>query len=393
MSTEITPTLSWNDRTLRRVLACFAIILAVLLLVVVTSLRNLNRSIATSDWVNHTHALLTEVDALLPTLEVAEGALGKYLLTSDERDHVISQDKFAELGERVDVATALAADSPQDRELFAPIAALLAHRAELAAGIIHVKNSAEPTVRPQNLNQETDQSDQRKLELQIEKFRGIQTGLLSARDRASFVQAQTTRWTVICGVVLDFLLLAGAAWLIRDDLASRRLAARLLEVSNEQLEVLVRERTAELSLTNEQLVIRNLEERWAKLALEHQNRYNLLIIDSITDAVFVVTKLLKISRLNPAAIHLTGLEPVDLIDQPLSRVLRLASGGHVPNKTTYDPLLRTLVDGHEMRDKAALVISNDGQTTPVRLSIYPLRDRDKVVGGVVILQAIVPASP
>ena len=98
---------------------------------------------------------------------------------------------------------------------------------------------------------------------------------------------------------------------IRDDLAARRKAAVVLKQSNAELEDRVRQRTAEITAVNAQLVAQNLEERWSKQALEHQNRYNLLIIDSITDSVFVVTKLMNISRMNPAAVRLgaTGRGP------------------------------------------------------------------------------------
>jgi PAS domain S-box-containing protein len=147
-----------------------------------------------------------------------------------------------------------------------------------------------------------------------------------------------------------------------------------------------------LSATNAQLAAQSLEDRWSKQALEHQNRYNLLIIDSISDAVFVVTRLLNVSRLNPAAIHLTGLEPVELIDKPLTRVVSLDSLND-PAKPAFDPLARTLAEGHELRGKAGILTTKSGQSVPVRLSFYPLRDRDKVVGGVVILQVYAPASP
>ncbi len=392
MSTDVTPPALGRDRTLRLVLVFFALILAVLVFVVVASLRNLNRSIATNDWVNHTHALITEIDALQPTLLAAEGALSKYLLTSDPRDHAVYQEKFSELGERVDVATALTAGSSAEQQQFQPIAALLGRRAELAKRISQLKKSGSATALAQLLAEDTARNDLQELERLIEKFRGAQTDLLSARDRASFVQNQTTRWTVLGGVMLDFLLLCGAAWLIRDDLAARRRAARLLQQSNEELETKVRERTTELTATNAQLLAQSLEDRWSKQAIEHQNRYNVLIIDSISDAVFVVTKLINISRMNPAAVHFTGFEPVELIDKPLGSILWLA-GTTAPAKPTYDPLARTLTDGHEMRDKPAFLATKGGQSVPVRLNVYPLRDRDKVVGGVVILQITAPDTP
>jgi hypothetical protein len=45
--------------------------------------------------------------------------------------------------------------------------------------------------------------------------------------------------------------------------------------------------------------VQHRERRWASRALEHQLRYNQLIIDSIGELVFVLTKVLKISRVNP----------------------------------------------------------------------------------------------
>ncbi len=388
MSTDPGPPTFWGDPTLRRVLIFFALILAVLVFVVVASLHNLNRSVATNDWVNHTHALITELDALQPTLVAAEGELSKYLLTSDPRDHEAYQDKFSELGERVDVTTALTADSPPEKEQFAPIAAILARRAELASRIARLKKAGDAAALQQLLAENAERRDLRELARRIEKFRETQTGLLTARDRASFIQNQTTRWTVLSGVLLDFLLLCAAAWLIRYDLAARRLANRLLQQSNAELEDRVRERTAELSATNVQLVAQNLEDRWSKQAIEHQNRYNVLIIDSITDAVFVVTKLLNISRLNPAAIHLTGFEPVELIDKPLARILQPSPRPGDFAQSDFDPLVRTLKDGHELRDRPAIVTTKSGQSIPVRLSVNPLRDRDKVVGGVIVLHTL-----
>src|SRR6478735_1988245 len=135
----------FGDRTFRRVLIFFTLILVVLVGVVVATLQNLNRSVATSDWVNHTHALITELDSLQPSLAGAEGELARYLLTSDQRDHATYQEKFADLGESVDVINALIAGNAEEKEQFAPIAALLARRADLATQTIRLAKSGDTT--------------------------------------------------------------------------------------------------------------------------------------------------------------------------------------------------------------------------------------------------------
>lgn len=389
MSTDPGPIPLQDDRTFRRVLAFFALILGVLAFIVAVSLRNLSRSVATSDWVNHTHALINELDALQPTLQAAEGDLSRFLLTNDSRDQASYQAKFAELGERVDVIHALTNRAPEEQALFTPVAALLEHRARLATDLAVHKGRGEQETWQKLLAEDAARGELHELGRLVERCREFQTNLLSARDRTSFQQAQTTRWTVIGGLGFNVLLLLGATWLIRDDLAARRRAARLLQASNDELEEKVRQRTAELSASNEKLLARNIEDRWAKQALEHQNRYNLLIIDSVADSVFVVTRLLNVSRMNPAAVHLTGHEPSGLIDKPLATFLHPAD---TATALSFDPLARALAEGHELRDRAATVRTKGGQSVSVRLNLYPLRDRDKVVGGVVILQSLAPAS-
>lgn len=386
MSTDVPRSPVSPDRALRRVLTFFVLIFVVLTGVVVASLINLNRSIATSDWVNHTHALISELDSLQPTLAAAEIGLSKFALSGDPRDQERAQNHFAQLAESVAVINALVSESPEEKPAFATIAAALDRRAERAKLLIQHKKANNAAAVLKLLDDDAATTEQRDLETSIDRLRQRQAELLNARDRAAHEQAQTTRWTVLVGLTLDLLLLAGAAWLIRDDLAARRRAAQLLQQTNEQLEEKVSARTAELAASNAQLLNKNLEDRWAKQAIEHQNRYNLLIIDSIADGVFVVTKLMHVSRMNPSAIKVTGYAPADLVDHPLSRVVRLTGPEYAPANSTYDPLTRTLVDGHELRDQPAVVLAKNGQNTPIRLSVYPLRDRDKVVGGVVTFQ-------
>jgi len=77
---------------------------------------------------------------------------------------------------------------------------------------------------------------------------------------------------------------------------------------NRLLERKVQEDAADLAAANERLSIENLERCWINQALEHQLRYDRLIVNSINDLVFVLTKTMNISRINPAVVHLSGWE-------------------------------------------------------------------------------------
>jgi CHASE3 domain sensor protein len=377
-----------QDKTIRRILAFFLLISAVLIAVAVQAVRNVNRSVATSDWVNHTHAVILEAEALRAALYVGDGAWHTYVLTSDARDLAACREALSNVTDHLEITEALTRHEPAQHEQIIQLESQANQRADFIQGIVAARQTGRMETVRAMMSADAGGTALRDIERKIEKLKNEELALLTERDNASYLQAQTTRWTVWTGVVLDVLLLGGVAWLIRDDLAARRRVAATLREANEQLEVRVRERTAELASANARLSTENLERQWTSQALEHQLRYNQLIIDSINDLVFVITKAMNISRVNPAVVHLTGLEPAALINQPLSRIVRLVAAQGGADAPMFDPVHHALKEGRDLRDQPATVEDKRGRQTPVRFTLFPLRDRDKVVGGIVTLQII-----
>jgi len=110
-----------------------------------------------------------------------------------------------------------------------------------------------------------------------------------------------------------------------------------------------------------------------------------LIINSINDLVLVITKATNISRVNPAVVRLTGHETHELIHVPFSSFARVSGEG---TAAMLDPIAQAMNDGHDLRDQSAVIVDKLGREIHVRMALFPLRDRDKVVGGVVILQVV-----
>jgi PAS domain S-box-containing protein len=381
-----------NDKTIRRVLAFFLLIAAVLIVVAVQTARNLSRSAASSDWVNHTHAVILEVEALRSALYVGDGAVHTYVLTGDTHDQAACSEALSNVAEHAEIAQALTRNEPAQHEQILQLASLVDQRAEFYQAVLAARQAGNTEKVRTLLAADAGRAALRDIQRKIELLKNEELALLTERDTASYLQAQATRWTVWAGVALDVLLLGGVAWLIRDDLAARRRVTATLQEANARLEARVQERTAELAAANARLSTENLERQWANQALEHQLHYHQLIVDSIDDLVFVLTKALNISRVNPAVVHLTGLEPSALINQPLTRVVRLVAahpGAHAP---LLDPIAQALREGHDLRDQPAIVEDQRGRQIPVRFTLFPLRDRDKVVGGIVTLQIVPPGA-
>lgn len=374
------------DRTIRRMLIAFGLISVVLVGVVVISVRNFNRTERSADWVNHTHAVILEVDAILSSVHATDSALRTYVMTNHPRDRSATQEALSSIGEHLEIAKALTRTEPALQAQLLQLAALVNQHADAAAKILlaakldHAEALRLLTV--------ADTATVGAIGRGVNKLKSDQMALLAERDTASYLQSQTTRWTVWSGVALDVLLLAGVAWLMRNDIVARRHAATVLEEANVQLEVKVRERTAELTAANERLMSENLERRWSHQAMAHQLRYNQLIVNSLNDLVIVVTKALNISRVNPAVVHLTGSEAPELINRPLSSVVQLTDASD--GTAALDPITLALREGRDLRGQSAQITSRGGRLTSARFNLFPVRDGDKVVGGVVILEIVHP---
>lgn len=374
-----------KDKIIHRILAVFAIVSAVLIFVALASVRNINRAAAGSDWVNHTHAVIMEFDALRSSYQAGEGALRAHLLTGDARDLAEAREAFAETSEHFEVARALVHDEAGHAERIARLETLLNDRTEFARKVVAAREQNDQAAVRDLLAAAAGGEVRAEISRLVEKIKDEQRILLTERDKISFLQAQSTRWTVWGGLAVNFVLLGGAAWLIRDDIAARKLAATTLEEANATLETKVRERTAELTASNEKLLAENQERQWSGQALEHQLRYNQLIINSISDLVLVLTKMCNVTRVNPAVTLRTGRSAAELINKPLAHVVRLKAAD---GSDATAQIALSLGMGRELHEQLGEILTKDGRLIPARLSLFPLRDRDKVVGAVVTIRAL-----
>ncbi len=376
-----------KDLTLRRVYVFFLAIFGVLAAVAIYAVAAINRAQVSSDWVNQTHEIVLEVDGVLSTLRAGDGAVRTYLLTGDRRDLAAAREAFAVMTEHVEIAKALTRSDENAHGQVLRLEELANRRSEWAEQVATRREADDVAGVQELLRADAGVDALGEIRRAVERLRGEQMALLAERDRESYLQAQKTRWIVGTGVALNFVLFGAVSWLIRDDLAARRRAAEVLRAANEQLDTKVRERTNELATTNEQLTLENLERRWANQALEHQLRYNQLIVDSVYDAVFVLTKALNVTRINPAVVHLTGWEAKDLLGGPLQRVVQLEEQEAEAALSQIGAISQALREGRELRERPAWIEDRRGRKVAAKATLFPLRDRDKVVGGILIVHA------
>ena len=378
-----------KDNIQQRVLGMFLLISAVTMFVAGAAVYNVRRSIASADWVNHTHAVIIEANGVLSSLHAGDAALRGYVLTGDKRDQGAYRGAYSEMVEHLNVAKDLSRNEPSQNQKVVALEALISKRVDFSRAVVQSRDQEGLEGARKALVTDSSGELLDSIHRQVVRLNAEENALLSDRDHQSYIAAQTVRWTVATGVAVNLLLLALVGWLIRDDLAARRRAAAVLEEANAQLETKVRERTLELQKANQSLKEENLERRWSNQALTHQLRYADLIFNSIGDLIFVVSRALNISRANPSALRHTGKSAQELIGSPIACVLQLEAAGGVGSPVP-NPIAAALQEGREIQDCPASLLRKTGAPIPVCFSLVPLRDQDKVVAGVVTLRAVHP---
>jgi len=387
-----------KDATLKRLAYVFLFISAVLIAIALLAVRNIRLTAEASDWVNHTHSLIDRIDNTRCALLRSEATLRAYAATSESGDLLTLNRALGDIRNEIDLAL-LMADEHSEPELhprLQEIDTLCKSHTALVRQIITARQADDAVTLRRELDHFARSDTGGEIEQGLAFVKSRLLTRLTERDTQLYLQVQSTRWAIWSGVALDLLLLTGAGWLIRDDLANRRRAATALEEANAQLEVKVQERTAELQAANQQLSLDNLERQWANQALEHQLHYNHRIVECVSDLVVVLTKAGNITRVNTAALRFSGWDAAELVKEPFDKLVRLTgtdgnvSGDAASTATTSDALNKRIADamkdGRDLVDQVGLALGRDGREASARVSLYPLRDQNKIIGGILTLR-------
>jgi len=383
-----------KDATLKRLAYVFLFISAVLISIALLAVRNIRLTAEASDWVNHTHSLIDRIDNTRSALLRSEATLRAYTATGESGDLLTLNRALGEMRNEVDLALHMADEQsePDLHTRLQEIDDLYKSHTELARKIVTARQADDLHALRREMDSFVRSDTASTVEQNLAYVKSRLLSRLTERDTQLYLQVQSTRWAIWSGVALDLFLLGGAGWLIRDDLANRRRAATALEEANAQLEVKVQERTAELQAANQQLSLDNLERQWANQALEHQLHYNHRIVECISDLVVVLTKAGNITRVNTAVLRFSGWEASELVKEPFGKLVRLTgtdgntSGNDGAAAALNKRIADAMKDGRDLVGQSGLALGNNGREAAARVSLYPLRDQNKIIGGILTLR-------
>jgi PAS domain S-box-containing protein len=234
----------------------------------------------------------------------------------------------------------------------------------------------------------------RRVHVNYKPVRAAGWGIIVGFDEAEFLKTQRAYRRITFGALAALLILLTGIVVVVTHVALRplgQLATAADEISRRNLdcEVTVPRRNDEVgglarsfAAMRDALQAQHLERRWAAQSIEQQLHYQQLIFASMRELVFVLTKTLRISRVNPAVLRVTGHDEASLIQTPLARIVQLADGSGDPS-----PMLAAALKGEREVDRLSVIVKHrEGRELSMLLSVVPIRDGGRVVGAVVTLR-------
>src|SRR3981081_4517861 len=248
---ESEPTYTELQSTERKVRFGFAFALACLVVIGVVSYLSVVRLKENAAWVEHTHERLSRLELLLAAATDSETAERGYVITGDQSYLEPYRQAAAGVDGQTRHPRELTAHNRAPPQRLDSVAALVNDRlANLRAVIELRQDQGFAAAQGEILTGKGKQFHDRIRRL-IGQMEDTETSLLKEREQRTKQSSALAQAVIFGGGVLARGLGSLALWAIRRDFAGRARADRALRDAKDQLELRVRQRTAELEKAGE----------------------------------------------------------------------------------------------------------------------------------------------
>jgi PAS domain S-box-containing protein len=343
--------------TERKVRIGFAVALICLAAIGLVSYLSVVRLTEDAAWVEHTHEVLGSLELLLAGVADSERAERGYIITGDESYLDAYREGAAVAEAHMRRVRSLTKDNrAQQQRLDLMLPLVTARLAQLRA-VMQVRQDKGFAAAQTEVLSGTGKQLHERIRLLIAQMADAETSLLAARKQRTARSSIIVKSIIIGGGFLACVIVGLALMAIRRDLAGRVRAEGALRKANDQLELRVRERTAELQKAGETR---------ARLAS---------IVESSDDAI--VSKNLDgiITSWNPGAQRLFGYSELEMLGKPLTAV--------IPPDRLHEEreILQRIARGQVTEHFETVRVRKDGEAIDVSVTISPIRnDAGELIG-------------
>ncbi len=113
-----------------------------------------------------------------------------------------------------------------------------------------------------------------------------------------------------------------------------------------------------------------------------------VLLHSMGEGVFGLTKDKRVAFVNPAGEHMVGLRQEDVVGKPIKELFHLTKSDETPCDMEYSAIYRVFEDGRMHTVNNELFHRNDGTSFNVEFTCGPLRREDSIEGVVLVFRDI-----
>ncbi len=343
--------------TERKVRLGFAFALACLAVIGVVSYLSVVRLKENAASVERTHEVRNSLELLLAAATDSETAERGYVITGDES----YLEPYRQAGAVVDGQTRrlreLTADNRAQQQRLDSVVALVTDRLAILRAVIELRQDQGFAAAQGEILTGKGKQFHDRIRRLIGQMEDTETFLLKEREQRANRSSNVAQAIVIGGGVLACGLVALALLAIRRDFAGRTRAERALRDARDQLELRVRQRTAELEKAGE------------------TNAQLASIIESSDDAIAGKNLDGLITSWNPGAQRLFGYSAQEALGKPMAMLIP-------PERASEEPTILARIARGEATDHfETLRIGKDGRRIDVSVTISPIRDsQGRIIG-------------
>lgn len=332
-------------RSRRFELTAFGLAVALVVLVAFLGYRSSAAQIETARWVDHSHEVIRELNAVLMAAVDAETGRRGYAITNEESFLEPYRDAAARVATHTNEVRRLTSDNPEQQARLVALGPQLDARMRRLEAAIAAQRSGANGGKVDLSETVRGKADMDVVRASIGEMMDAEHRLLVEREKRTIESVRDSRYVQLAGGAFSILLLL---------LVVVRLRRALNEVE------LSEERTRE----NEENLATTLE--------------------SIGDGVIATDSEGRITRMNPVARSITGWTLEEARGKPIQDVFHLVHD--TSSKELSNPVEEALRKGNVVEiDDAAILVAKDGTRRRVADSAAPIRGGDGTTRGAVLV--------
>lgn len=317
-----------------KLLAGFGLAFTTLIAVGIIQYRNIQALIEIDGLVAHTHAVLTELEAMYSDLQRAESGMRGYVATGQEPYLRLQGVGIADSAQHFRTLRSLAADNPRQQRNLDRLALLIGRKTTQILQLAALRRDQGFAAARRELRSEEGLRLMNEIRTLTDAMEAEEQGLLEARQAAGRTGARRTKAVSILGTLLALTFALAAGWITRHDALGRRRAEQ---------------------------------------ALRRASAYNRSLIEASLDPLVTIAPDGKITDVNTATEKVTGRSRQELIGTDFSDYFTEPEKARAGYQQVFK---EGWVHDYELELRC-----RDGRTTPVLYNASVYRDeRGEVVG-------------